>query len=188
MTTSISASSAIQAVLPTVASTDSARIRWPAPQRPLAYRPVAPSPSRAGVLGIARTTARPPPSQPSIWSLRRPAAIDTNSGAGSAMAGASRVQTPAITCGLTASSTSSAPARAATASSPATTPKSRASARRASGSGSATRMRSPGWPRPRRPAIRLRAMLPPPMKAMAGAVLDSLGVMGMRAVAVRSGL
>src|SRR5690606_33720995 len=71
-----------------------------------------------------------------------------------------------ITCGFTASTHSAVPCTALLASAKTCTPKSVASAWRSGSTGSATRMAVVSAPRAARPPIRLRAMLPPPRKAM----------------------
>ncbi len=97
------ASSSIHTVRPAVASTVSAWARCAALTVAVANRPVTPAPSRAGVLGIARTTAWPPPSQRSSWLLVMPAAMETTSGCLPWAMAVSEAQTSRSTCGLTAS-------------------------------------------------------------------------------------
>ena len=165
MTASTSDSPATQTVAPALASSCSARWRPAASTCGAAYRPVTPAPSRAGVLGMQRTTGSSPPSHCWIRATGMPAAMDTTSGRAACAGPASGSQAARMACGLTASSHSPAPATAGGPSSKPCTPKSATSAWRNSATGSATRMREVSKPRRDRPPIRLRAMLPPPMKA-----------------------
>src|SRR5690606_33189925 len=142
------------------------RLRPAASTRSLAYRPVTPAPSMEGVLGIARTTATSPPSQRSICPEVMPAATDTASGRAACAASASSRHTPGMTWGLTANIHTGAPCTASIADANVATPKSRSSASRVDWLGATTRMSPGAVPRPMRPPIRLRAMLPPPMKAI----------------------
>jgi len=115
---------------------------------------------------MARTTAAWPPSQRVSWAVVIPAAIDTTSGLSCEAAKASPWHTARITCGLTANSHSPAPCTASVAASNTCTPNWPASAWRSSATGSATRIVAGSVPRAISPPIRLRAMLPPPMKAI----------------------
>ncbi|MNZ32534.1 hypothetical protein D3C78_498650 [compost metagenome] len=118
------------------------------------------------MLGMQRTMACSP-SQRSRLAQGMPAAMETiSTPAGSA--GARARQTSFITCGLTASTTMSAPAAAAALSSKTAMPCSPAMRWRCSACGSLAVMRSAGTLRAIRPPIRLVAMLPAPMKAMRG--------------------
>ena len=78
---------------------------------------VMPSPSRAGVFGMARTTRTRPPHSRSIRSLPRPAITDTSSRFGSSPSSAGSaeiaVATSGQTCGFTATSSTGAPAACA---------------------------------------------------------------------------
>ena len=69
---------------------------------------VAPAPTSAGVLGIARTTRTPSVTASSIASVSTPAAIDTTSVPARSSEPTSRSTLSRI-CGLTLSTTSSAP-------------------------------------------------------------------------------
>jgi hypothetical protein len=127
----------------------------------------------------AAMPASSPSSQRASWLVVMPAAIEITSGRLAADCDASASQTARITCGFGASSQIAAPSTAMALSSNTATPKSRASASRSSGTGSATRIADAGVPREIRPPIRLRAMLPPPMKAIVLGVTTGGGcVMG----------
>ena len=166
VTVSICASSSIQRTMPAAPSRRSASERWSWSTLRLAHRPLAPAPTSAGVLGMQRTMACCPPSRRSIWAMRMPAAMEMTSGFHARNGVASAAQTSCITCGFTASTTQSAPAAASALSVKTRTSNSRANASRVSARGSATRIDAGGTPRARCAPIRLRAMLPPPMKAM----------------------
>ena len=107
-----------------------------------------------------------PSSQRASCVIVMPAAIEITSGRRADAWDANASQTARITCGFAASSQIAAPSTATALSSNTATPKSRASASRSSRTGSATRIADAGVPRAIRPQIRLRAMLPPPMKVI----------------------
>ncbi|MNV36314.1 hypothetical protein D3C71_1277870 [compost metagenome] len=173
VTASMRASSSIHTVRPALASTRSACWRWAGLTAAVAYRPVTPAPSSAGVLGIARTTAGLPPSQRSSCSLVMPAAMDSTSGCWLRASVDNDAHTSRSTCGLTASTHTAPCAAASAAPAWACTPKSACSWSRSACTGSATWMSPAGTPWRTRPAIRLRAMLPPPMKVSVDALMRS---------------
>ena len=169
-----------------MASTASARLRPAASTFALAYIPVTPAPSMEGVLGIARTTAASPPSQRSIWAEVMPAATDTATGRSALAAACRSSQTPRITCGLTANIHTPAPCTASAAVWNVATPKSCCSPRRVDSLGAATRIVPGSVPLAIRPPIRLRAMLPPPMNAMAAGGAGSVAWSVMSCSRVRA--
>ena len=120
-----------------------------------------PAPTRAGVLGMARTTLWWPPSQRAMSPARTPAAMETMSCSGR---GAGRaVSTSRNCCGFTARTTTSA-AMVAADSAATATENSRRSQSRRSGKASATMMSSLANPFCSKPPIMAAAMLPPPIK------------------------
>ena len=127
---------------------------------------VAPSCTSAGVLGMARTTRGSPPSATSIRSVETPAATDTYSAVG--LWPCSSARTLVRICGLTARSTTSAPAMAATLLAAVRTPSARAISAPFSGRRRVTVTRSGETPSPavpKRPWRRARPMFPAPMIA-----------------------
>jgi len=115
---------------------------------------------------MRRTIGSGTPIHCSIWSRRMPAAIETISGRASPSVAWSPAQTSRMTCGFTASRTVVAFARASNVFACVATRKSRASAERGPSSGSATAIERASTPARINAPIRLRAMLPPPMKAV----------------------
>src|SRR5882724_6482226 len=127
-----------------------------------ANRPVAPAPTNAGLLGIARITGTPPPHQLSRAEMRIPAAIDITIGRVCCSAGWSGVRTAPATCGLTATTMTDAGPTATALSAVACTPKSAERASLAASELSPTVMCSGRVPRRSIPPISARPMLPPP--------------------------
>ena len=93
--------------------------------------PNMPSPTRAGVFGIARTTAMPSGRADSMVAIRMPAASDTTVASGPT-AGAISSSRAGTSCGLTTTSTTSAPATASALPVTSTPCRSRSSSARAS--------------------------------------------------------
>ena len=168
---SIRSSSSIQMASPTARSTDSARLRCAALALGFAYSAVAPLCTSDGVFGMVRTMAVSLPSQPRRAVSRIPAAIEITSTRCAAITSASSTVTDLITRGLTASTTASACSTALRLSCVVATEKRCASRSVCCGSGSATRIRSGFQPSAMRPPTRLRAMLPPPIKASRESVI-----------------
>ena len=153
-------------VMPTAFRIASARPRWPGSTFAFAWSAVAPQPTRAGVFGMVRTIAMPPPAQRSMSASRTPAAIDTRSGRCSPSTGASACTTVFMICGLTASTTVAQCDATTPLSPPALTPKRRARASSFGVSGSDTQIVPGAVPVATSPPMRLVAMLPPPMNPM----------------------
>jgi hypothetical protein len=127
---------------------------------------LAPAPINDGVFGMQRTTATSPPSQSSICSTRIPAAIEMINGRRASAGSRRDSQTAFITCGFTARTHIVASRTASVLADDAATPNCRASACARLLSGSPTVNDAGSAPARISPPIRLRAMLPPPMKAM----------------------
>ena len=122
-----------------------------------------PLPTRAGVLGMARTM-RPVPSHCAMLSVVMPAA--TLRCRAWAVWGAAAAAASLKVWGLTAQTTRSWPASAALAAGRASMPNLAFSASRAASKGSTTVIWLAGRPLAIRPPMMALAMLPPPMKAM----------------------
>jgi hypothetical protein len=128
-------------------------------------RPVMPCPTKAGVLGMLRTT-RSEPNQRRMLSVRMPAATDRCRAW--RVWGLTGAAASAKTWGLTAQTTRSAWAKARLAAFRALMPKSAFSLAAASAKGSTTVNWSAVMPWRIRPPMMALAMLPPPMNAMWG--------------------
>src|SRR5579863_2389320 len=166
VTASIRDSSSIHSAVPTASRSAWAVARCALLTRGLAQSAAAPAPSSAGVLGMARTIASPPPSQCSRSGAAMPAAMERTSGLRAWTAAATLSAAGFITCGFTANTTTSASCTAAAPSALIRTGIRLAMSARCSALGSETLMRPGLQPLATRPPTRLRAMLPPPMKAM----------------------
>src|SRR5262249_6301055 len=128
--------------------------------------PVAPAPTSAGLLGMARITGTPGPHHFSSASSLIPAATDITNGRVLWNRGCNGVRTAPATCGLTATTTRVAGAIAAALAAVAVLQKPAARALEAAGELSPTQMCSGGVPRRSRPPISARPMLPPPRNAI----------------------
>jgi hypothetical protein len=87
----------------------SANARLAAPTLAGANKPVAPKPLSAGRFGMVRITAFCGPNQRASAACGMPAATEINKGCDSARCGANPKATARMSCGLTASITTSAP-------------------------------------------------------------------------------
>ncbi len=147
-----------------------------------------PAPSSAGVLGMARTTSACAPSHCCSRAVGMPAAMEITSWPGARRADSS-LQTLAITCGLTASSQLPASSRALAMLSATVMPYCWCRLSRSAACGSMTSMAAGAVPEWIKPAIRLRAMLPPPMKLTSreGDITGSLWVLMTQAEAGLAG-
>ncbi len=95
----------------------------PSPARLPGESTVVPQPMLQGVFGIARTTATRGPRISSSWAVVTPAAIETTSVRGERAPAAASSRATSSTCiGLSANTTTSAPATAATLSAPTAMP------------------------------------------------------------------
>ena len=143
VTASSKGSSLTQSNAPVVATTCSIQVLSVAVTAARANRPVWPRPTKAGVLGMARTT-RWVPSQLAMLSLRMPAATLRCR----ALAQKSRVCWAASlkVCGFTAQITKPASAKVASAAAKTRTPNWACRRWRASSKGSTTKMRLAGVP------------------------------------------
>jgi hypothetical protein len=128
-----------------------------------------PWPISAGVLGMLRTM-RALPVAAAIESVRMPAITLRCSAC--ATCGTLLRAAVAKLCGLTAHTTSGRPASELPPNGSASTPYCRASRARCRSSGSMTRMVAGMRPDSTSPPISALAMLPPPMKAIWGAISD----------------
>ena len=145
VTASICASSSSHRAMPTADSSCPACSRCAALTCALAYSPLAPWRSSAGVLGMQRTTGRGWPSQASRLAQGMPAAMETISCSGFS-AGAKAWHTAFMACGLTDRTTTSASATASALDSTTSMANSPAIFARCSAPGSLARICAAGTP------------------------------------------
>ena len=147
-----------------------------------------PAPTKAGRLGMVRTTGTPAPSHSCSCESRVPAATDSTVGRRAIASSCKDRLTASICCGFTASTHRLARVAASVGSAVVWMPgKSRSSAWRASAEISATASVAGGWPAAQRPAMRARAIWPPPMKATPGSGVADIAEGVIRDLWLREG-